>query len=1093
MRFVVKKMNGEEKPYKEPEKHFCGVFQIQKLINRINDEDFKGKLLGIIQDAELVKDKEAYSSALLNRLKKIRVSLSDHDKNIIKMLKENLFCSDGKMKFKHKILHSHFSNSDLQNDFHKNYLLSKDLSLLLDMLEKIDKLKRIYSGDLSADEEFYMDLPVNIDALILPLQEIYRHYPDKEHAKRALHIEIWSCYNSISRFCAKISERQGGIKDRNPDFPWKSVEILSSIFSINPVGVMANLGMEKVKNDLDELEKRLKLIIQKQLFLNPSFDSALLREFKGLEFPSKHDRILLKDVNFNSADVVRGLPNIRKFTEDFMDYKNLTSLARLFVKLKECDPSSPRGREAVISIVQQIGEISSNISPATRSLMKDYPFDQLRKLRNNIAHSVDRPSLYDKLNKYIDNSSLDVILKLKEEILTLEDNVNDSHKSIYEKLDYISYEVDQDRRRLWKRILKKLRSVFTRADQDDEKLWEKFSEVRNAEAPFPEPVASEEIDEALAIVKKSLPEDQRETPETQEKLASMRALFEGDLPQPSSKGDVDKIFNAGKEKSNAAELMGASVNGGLFRNRGSRRPLDCTKDQNIFVGFLSNAFKYPKLDEDVLAEKEFITMQSLTDELDKDGVSKSNAASTSISKSEQYLDLILDNIKKISIHTQMLDDKSEISIEKIREKCKADVQYHNAVLFRLSIIGQAVQKLNSSDARMIISAKLRREFVVLRDIRNAIMHDHREVDEGQVLKLYSNDLEPSNVVGNGKKAFDLSKYLNDLKSEIEKTKQRIANKVEGSAERELEFLVENVYDGLQEASERDQHKCAFILEEVLGVEIIDENFHGEDRFTAAGKWYIPLNVAKEVLRSVERRMLGGRITLQNFIDESEKIKDLCERHKVKITGIYGTLARYSYAYEHNDSGVVVEFEDPKNFNNVAKFKKQFKALFEVELSVVTHEELLDQRKSTIRNFEKTMNGYELFKAVEVRDVGKVRQLISTNPYMDQRVEGYCAFNSSMMDLHVGKSLEIAKILLENGSDVNCFDKHGNTELYYAIQRDDVESYKFLIANGADGSKLNKSGKTESDYLEKGSKICKEKNLWKNRVKKEKSSHDSVRR
>ncbi len=56
-------------------------------------------------------------------------------------------------------------------------------------------------------------------------------------------------------------------------------------------------------------------------------------------------------------------------------------------------------------------------------------------------------------------------------------------------------------------------------------------------------------------------------------------------------------------------------------------------------------------------------------------------------------------------------------------------------------------------------------------------------------------------------------------------------------------------------------------------------------------------------------------------------------------------------------------------------------------------------------------------------------------------------------------LKIAKILLENGADINFQDNNGNTPLILAIKKKDLELVSFVVLQGADVNLANNEGIT----------------------------------
>ena len=60
------------------------------------------------------------------------------------------------------------------------------------------------------------------------------------------------------------------------------------------------------------------------------------------------------------------------------------------------------------------------------------------------------------------------------------------------------------------------------------------------------------------------------------------------------------------------------------------------------------------------------------------------------------------------------------------------------------------------------------------------------------------------------------------------------------------------------------------------------------------------------------------------------------------------------------------------------------------------------------------------------------------------------------------NLDIVKMLIDAGADLNATDKTGKTALFYAYASSNDDVIKLLIEKGADGSIKDTEGKTYSD-------------------------------
>jgi len=67
-----------------------------------------------------------------------------------------------------------------------------------------------------------------------------------------------------------------------------------------------------------------------------------------------------------------------------------------------------------------------------------------------------------------------------------------------------------------------------------------------------------------------------------------------------------------------------------------------------------------------------------------------------------------------------------------------------------------------------------------------------------------------------------------------------------------------------------------------------------------------------------------------------------------------------------------------------------------------------------------------------------------------------SIDTGQTPLMFSKSLEVTKLLLENGADPNLQNREGNSALHFSIARDDFETSKILIQWGARKDQRNLS-------------------------------------
>ena len=113
---------------------------------------------------------------------------------------------------------------------------------------------------------------------------------------------------------------------------------------------------------------------------------------------------------------------------------------------------------------------------------------------------------------------------------------------------------------------------------------------------------------------------------------------------------------------------------------------------------------------------------------------------------------------------------------------------------------------------------------------------------------------------------------------------------------------------------------------------------------------------------------------------------------------------------------------------------------------------------------KKINLNDLFDAIEEeQDVNKVRELIEAGYYVDFTVEEGC---TPLIAAVLIGNLEIVKLLVELGADVNIKDMHGETALFYAKFNAFQEIADYLEPLTAPKIKLEVE--REMKYLETGS-------------------------
>lgn len=898
------------------------------------------------------------------------------------------------------------------------------LKMLNKSVKKLMTLKKFYDDYGSSLTQLELKLSsvflLNPSKIAEPLKIIWERYK-QEPTRQALMFGIAAELRQIARIIKNISPRDDGIKDSNPDFPWLALQQLEHL----PLQLNAEVfekSIEAILADVAELEARLKEMRRiEKLKHTASTNNLVATLYQGLKFTK------------STETEINGLKNIRTVTEQSLDLKSLATIKQQLSLLEECNPDTAQGREAMLGIVQMLGEEVKNISIAYRVKHPAFPFKQLANLRNVLAHAVDKSGKYEKLADILANDTQKVFKALKVELLNLQIVIDEQCQA---------------------------------ATQRQQNYGGYLTPVN----PIPQcPILTKErqqqITKVLNIIKLAMPNDQRNTPETSNKLAMVEAILQRRMPIPFTTSEYKKFYE------NIMQMLGVDIVQGLNKNYDSRDRQVIKQDITELSDLLGSKQK-----PGVLLQQTVITLYngnaeikcSAIEHLTQALIQAPEVGSQKVkSRREGLFNRLLNALEKIQQHTQAVIEAKKDDPNAIREACRADKQLHHAVLYYLTVIGQCIQSIkNDKEFQQFASVTLRKEFEALRWIRNSLMHSMPVDETRSVLRYYTNDLLHSPLNVDGGRAFDTQQYLQELKQNINQFLAKITAppaKVEADEE---SFIKTLALHELKAAYLSGNNKLIVLWLEFLGIEIEPD--------AEVSK------VARDLLD------INTYLTLRDVYAKQKELKLLCQHYDITILGVFGQIIEEGY-FENEASGFLISLKGKYDLAKHAAFKAELENLFGKNLLSVTEDNFYEyasahglgvkmdvflQKIKENHSLDQVISGYELnsllcrFKhnneKLNLKEI--TNYLLEQKPALNLLIDGYRTLDLACM-LESEEKLAWVKLLLEHGADPNAFDKHGKAAMHYAAEENDIVLLKLLIEYGGEVNLASRQGRTPIEYAD----------------------------
>lgn len=94
------------------------------------------------------------------------------------------------------------------------------------------------------------------------------------------------------------------------------------------------------------------------------------------------------------------------------------------------------------------------------------------------------------------------------------------------------------------------------------------------------------------------------------------------------------------------------------------------------------------------------------------------------------------------------------------------------------------------------------------------------------------------------------------------------------------------------------------------------------------------------------------------------------------------------------------------------------------------------------------NAFNWFIIIKNRDIESINIFIKNKFDINVRDSNDFYRKTALLYAILMEDFEIVKLLLENGANIECFNRYGDTALMYAVYIDNIEMVKLLLENGA---------------------------------------------
>ncbi|MDF2966144.1 MAG: hypothetical protein K0Q51_1532 [Rickettsiaceae bacterium] len=742
------------------------------------------------------------------------------------------------------------------SEIYKNTQQAADIIGLKNILDTIDKIQRGYKEDWRFKDFILLANPKKIDPIL------------HDHSEEGMDFSYNVIkFREISNEIQKLFRFEGSIREQNKSFPWEALIKFAELLVDNKETYKELT--DTIKLDLPELKINIEYMLKVAKATTPEAYNTAVRVLEEQEKASNngyeivlreyYEDLMEEEYEEQSAEselptasitdeekeickifskiafvtddnCLRGYTNIRKLTEPYLDKTNLQRIIGLIDKISNCDPSSLQGREAIVSVISTIGEISKSISVETKQLDESIPFSQLKKFRD-LTHKWDKSKTAIYLKSEIEFNVV-LFTEAKSNILSLRKKIEsltgalDKHSFIPTNkalpippiFQSIPNEIHKGKATQVKQVFSETSNLFGGKKADFDFKIDLVEKMLIGEIPIPYSFQKKN-EETRINLSEIINSFFKEEFEGKNFIAGLNKNKGSRDPK-----DVRKDVDDAKKLSDKLERLDCSsetiqdylsiIARALPENKRNdpkiHAKLYCLKlflenKENPILHFLYESmeekkdfflslvkFKLPILESKLKIITDFFNddtykyplkeVESLRENEDRlDFIKKLEDGLKPLEKNKEkdpnyevfQLKLLLYSVEKIVERTNSLILKAGDNYLKIKELLN-DSEFHHSHLFHLTVIGQCIQNLRSKDKFLNYAThELQSEFEFLRWVRNGLMHDQKIDETKSLLNYCGNDLLEENLKEHGGRAYDSTLYLENLQAEINKVLARI--------------------------------------------------------------------------------------------------------------------------------------------------------------------------------------------------------------------------------------------------------------------------------------------------------------------------------